>query len=176
MARSAPKETARHGVGRLPDPLGSPNRTRDFVQATENSQTNWCSFCGACAKPRRHAAALLHRNSERARRTRNTSLHQHMEDVAVAGTVKNRASIVQRKTGRPVQLGITDQTRTAVGDLIPKRGLSGSDFLFHSRLASSERRSTRKYARLVHDWMALIGLDPATHATHSLRRAKESMI
>ena len=99
-----------------------------------------------------------------------------MEDVAVAGTVKNRASIVQRKTGRPVQLGITDQTRTAVGDLIPKRGLSGSDFLFHSRLASSERLSTRKYARLVQGWMVLIGLDPATYATHSLRRAKESMI
>lgn len=42
------------------------------------------------------------------------------EDVAVAGTVKNRAAIVQKKTGRPVQFEITDQARAAVGDLIQK--------------------------------------------------------
>lgn len=33
-----------------------------------------------------------------------------VEDVAVAGTVKNRAAIVQKKTGRPVQFEITDHT------------------------------------------------------------------
>ena len=99
-----------------------------------------------------------------------------VEDVAVAGAVKNRAAIVQKKTGRPVQFEITDQTRVAVGDLIQKHGLSGSDFLFHSRLASSARLSTRQYARLVQGWVGSIGLNPATYGTHSLRRTKVSMI
>ncbi len=99
-----------------------------------------------------------------------------VEDVAVAGTVKNRAAIVQKKTGRPVQFEITDQARAAVGDLIQKHGLSGSDFLFHSRLASSERLSTRQYARLVQGWVSSIGLNPATYGTHSLRRTKVAMI
>jgi integrase len=99
-----------------------------------------------------------------------------VEDVAVAGTVKNRAAIVQKKTGRPVQFEITDQARAAVGDLIQKHGLSGSDFLFRSRLASSERLSTRQYARLVRGWVSSIGLNPATYGTHSLRRTKVAMI
>lgn len=46
-----------------------------------------------------------------------------VEDVAVAGTVKNRAAIVQKKTGRPVQFEITNQAWAAVGDLIEKHGL-----------------------------------------------------
>jgi integrase len=83
---------------------------------------------------------------------------------------------VQKKTGRPVHFEITDQARAAVGDLIQKHGLSGSDFLFHSRLASSERLLTRQYARLVQSWVSSFGLNPATYGTHSLRRTKVAMI
>ena len=36
-------------------------------------------------------------------------------DVALSGSVRDRAVIVQKKTGRPVQFEITDQTRVAVG-------------------------------------------------------------
>jgi integrase len=32
--------------------------------------------------------------------------------------------------------------------------------------------STRQYARLLSDWIASIGLDPALFGTHSLRRTK----
>ena len=32
--------------------------------------------------------------------------------------------------------------------------------------------TTRQYARLVHDWVASIGLDPAKFGTHALRRTK----
>ena len=32
-------------------------------------------------------------------------------DIALSGTVRDRAVIVQRKTGRPVQFEITEQTR-----------------------------------------------------------------
>ena len=36
-------------------------------------------------------------------------------DIALSGSVRDRAVIVQRKTGRPVQFEITEQTRAAVG-------------------------------------------------------------
>lgn len=62
-----------------------------------------------------------------------------VEDVAAAGEVKSRAAIIQKKTGRPVQFEITEQTRVAVATLIQKHGLSGADFLFPSRLAASPR-------------------------------------
>ena len=36
--------------------------------------------------------------------------------------------------------------------------------------------TTRQYARLVADWVASIGLDPAKFGTHSLRRTKAVLI
>jgi hypothetical protein len=52
-----------------------------------------------------------------------------VEDVAAGGEVKTRGIIVQKKTGRPVQFEITEQTRTAVAQadgslLSPQRRLS----------------------------------------------------
>ena len=44
----------------------------------------------------------------------------------------------------------------------------------------SQRRSphlgTGQYARIVHDWVGEIGLDPATYGTHSMRRTKPTLI
>lgn len=36
--------------------------------------------------------------------------------------------------------------------------------------------TTRQYARLVQEWVASIGLDPAKFGTHSLRRTKVVLI
>ena len=36
--------------------------------------------------------------------------------------------------------------------------------------------STRQYSRLVGDWVALVGLNPADYGTHSLRRTKVSLV
>ncbi len=36
--------------------------------------------------------------------------------------------------------------------------------------------STRLYARLVHEWVVSIGLQPHDYGTHSLRRTKASII
>ena len=99
-----------------------------------------------------------------------------VEDIAAAGEVKARASITQKKTGRPVQFELTEQTRTSVAALIQKQDLAGADFLFQSRLATSRRLSTRQYARLVQGWVKSIGLNPATYGTHSLRRTKAALI
>jgi integrase len=99
-----------------------------------------------------------------------------VEDVAAAGEVKNRGVIIQKKTGRPVQFEITPQTRAAVGELMAKRRLTSSDYLFRSRLVSSPHLSTRQYARIVQGWVRSIGLNPATYGTHSLRRTKAALI
>jgi hypothetical protein len=35
---------------------------------------------------------------------------------SAGGRVRDRATVIQKKTGRPVQFEITEQTRTAIGD------------------------------------------------------------
>jgi integrase len=39
-----------------------------------------------------------------------------IDDVCASGRVRDRATVVQKKTGRPVQFEITEQTRAAVGE------------------------------------------------------------
>ena len=99
-----------------------------------------------------------------------------VEDIWAGGEAKARGIIVQKKTGRPVQFEIMEQTRIAVGALIRRHGLSAGDFLFPSRLAESPHLSTRQHARIVQGWVASIGLNPATYGTHSLRRTKAALI
>jgi integrase len=99
-----------------------------------------------------------------------------VEDVSAGGEVKTRGIIVQKKTGRPVQFEITEQTRAAVTKLISRHYLRSGDYLFPSRLAGSPHLSTRQYARIVQDWVRSIGLNPATYGTHSLRRTKAALI
>jgi len=56
-----------------------------------------------------------------------------IDDVSAGGRVRDRATIIQKKTGRPVQFEITEQTRSAIGDWLS--GLSGirGQHLFPSR-------------------------------------------
>src|SRR6201988_1256111 len=39
-----------------------------------------------------------------------------IDDVSAGGRVRDRATVIQKKTGRPVQFEITEQTRVAVGE------------------------------------------------------------
>ena len=97
-------------------------------------------------------------------------------DVAQGDRVASRAIVMQRKTQRPVQFEITEQTRDAVGAWIVKAQLRSDHFLFPSRMTWSPHISTRQYARLVEFWVADIGLDPHAYGTHSLRRTKATLI
>jgi integrase len=97
-------------------------------------------------------------------------------DVALSGTVRDRAVIVQKKTGRPVQFEITEQTRAAIGAWIARRRLAERDFLFPSRVRARPHMSTRQYGRIVDKWISSIGLDPKRYGTHSMRRTKASQI
>ena len=99
-----------------------------------------------------------------------------VRDVVHGGQVVTRATVMQRKTGQPVRFEVTEQTREAVRTWIAERELSAADFLFPSRIHASRHLSTRQYARIVHGWVALIGLDSGEYGTHSLRRTKATLI
>lgn len=59
---------------------------------------------------------------------------------------------------------------------IDQAALGPDECRFPSRLHASEHLSTRQYARIVKNWAASVGLDPAEYGTHSLRRTKATLI
>jgi len=52
-----------------------------------------------------------------------------VEDIAPNGDTIDRATIRQRKTGRPVKFELTDQTRQAVDDYLRAAGEKSGEFL-----------------------------------------------
>lgn len=99
-----------------------------------------------------------------------------VSDLISASGVRSRVMILQRKTGRPVQFEVTEQTRKSVASWIERKGLQSGDWLFPSRKKHGHHLSTRQYARLVDRWVTLIGLDPSAYGTHSMRRTKVSLL
>jgi integrase len=99
-----------------------------------------------------------------------------VSDVASGGQVRERTTIVQKKTGRPVQFEMTEQTREAVLAWIRLGELNQGDYLFPSRVHTCPHLTTRQYARILKQWVASIGLDPSKYGTHSLRRTKAAQI
>jgi integrase len=99
-----------------------------------------------------------------------------VDDVALNGRVRSRATVIQQKTGRPVQFEITEQTREAVGRWLEKKDLHKGETLFPSRINRRRPMTTRQYARLLASWLRAIGLDPSAYGTYSLQRTKASMI
>ena len=99
-----------------------------------------------------------------------------VEDIAPHGYVIDRATVRQRKTGRPVKFEITEQTRQAVDAYLMSNGRKVGDFLFSGRGNHGGPLTTRQYARLLSEWIAGIGLDPALYGTHSIRRTKATLI
>jgi len=99
-----------------------------------------------------------------------------VHDVVQGSRVAPRAIVMQKKTHRPVQFEITEQTRDAVAAWIATAHLKPDQFLFPSRVSESPHVSTRQYSRIVGSWVAAIGLDPVAYGTHSLRRTKATLI
>ncbi|NRB00807.1 MAG: tyrosine-type recombinase/integrase [Rhodobacteraceae bacterium] len=97
-------------------------------------------------------------------------------DLVVGGLVRDRVSVTQRKTRRPVQFEVAENSRTSVLDWVTTPAMRGRAYLFPSRVHSSPHLSTRQYARLVRDWVSTIGLEPSGYGTHSLRRTKAALI
>jgi integrase len=99
-----------------------------------------------------------------------------VHDVVQGSRVAPRAIVMQKKTQRPVQFEVTEQTRDAVATWIATAHLKPDQFLFPSRVSESPHASTRQYSRIVGCWVAAIGLDPVAYGTHSLRRTKATLI
>ena len=99
-----------------------------------------------------------------------------VEDVAPNGYAVDRATVRQKKTGRPVKFELTDQTRQAVDDFLRAAGKKPGNYLFTGRRGPNRAMTTRQYARLLAGWVASIGLDPKVFGTHSLRRTKATLI
>ena len=98
-----------------------------------------------------------------------------VDDVAPNGYAIDRATVRQRKTGRPVRFELTEQTRQAVDDYLKVSRKKPGEFLFTGP-KSGRSMTPRQYGRLVSDWLIGIGLDPHLYGTHSLRRTKATLI
>jgi integrase len=99
-----------------------------------------------------------------------------IDDVCAGGRVRDRANIIQKKTGRPVQFEITEQTRAAIRAWLPEVEARNGRHLFPSRFRAQPHLSTRQYARIVHAWVESAGLDSSAYGTHSMRRTKAAQI
>lgn len=97
-------------------------------------------------------------------------------DVMSAGVIRNRATIIQRKTGRPVQFEIMTEARRSLEAWLARRGGCILDFVFPSRVNERGHLITRQYSRIVDEWVSTIGLDKREFGTHSMRRTKASII
>jgi integrase len=99
-----------------------------------------------------------------------------VEDIAAGGYTADRATVRQKKAGRPVRFESSEQTRHAVDDYLKAPGKRHGEFLFAGRRGLGLSMTTRQYARLVAEWIGSIGLDPRLFGTHSLRRTKATLI
>jgi integrase len=81
-----------------------------------------------------------------------------VEDVAPNGYTMDRATVRQKKTGRPVKFELTDQTRQAIDDYLKAARKKPGEFLFTGR--RGQCMTPRQYARLLSEWLGSIGARP----------------
>src|SRR5437016_7520735 len=93
-----------------------------------------------------------------------------VHDVVRRSHIASHAIVMLKKTQRPVQFEITEQTRDTVAAWIAAAHLKPEQFLFPSRVSASPHLSTRQYSRIVGSLLNSIGLDAAAYGTHSLQR------
>ena len=88
--------------------------------------------------------------------------------------VHDRATVIQKKTGRPVQFEITEQTRAAIQDWLPacpgERGTCSRAGFTTSRTSRPANTPDRPC------WVEAAGLDSSAYGTHSMRRTKVAQI
>jgi integrase len=99
-----------------------------------------------------------------------------ISDLTSSSRVRTRATVVQQKTGRPVQFELLETARSSIFAWLERRGGTLEDYVFPSRINYAGHLSTRQYSRLVDEWVSGIGLRPEDYGTHSLRRTKASII
>ena len=99
-----------------------------------------------------------------------------VSDLVIGDMVRDRVTVIQSKTKRPVQFDVSENTRESIWNWVCSPEMLGCACLFPSRLHDRLHVSTRQYARLVREWVSGIGLEPSSYGTHSLRRTKAAQI
>jgi len=84
-----------------------------------------------------------------------------ISDIVCDRKIRTRATVVQQKTGRPVQFELMDDARASLLKWLELRGGSLDEYVFPSRANHAAHVSTRQYARLVDEWITGIGLGPS---------------
>lgn len=97
-------------------------------------------------------------------------------DLVSGAEIRNRAIVLQQKTGRPVEFELTADVRASLQAWLERRRGTIDDYTFPSRVDHTGHLCTRQYARLVDEWVTAIGLRRAEYGTHSMHRTKASMI
>lgn len=97
-------------------------------------------------------------------------------DLVKDDRVRERDSLIQSKTKKPVWFELTENTRETITAWVRSPEMIGCLFMFPSRFLDRPHISTRQYGRLVRDWVTAIGLEPSDYGTHSLRRTKAAEI
>lgn len=99
-----------------------------------------------------------------------------IDDVYAGGHMRDRAMIIQKKTGKVVRFEIMEQTRLSIERILPELRAQGSEYLFPGKSRERPHISTRQYSRLLHEWVESIGLEHSGYGTHSMRRTKAAQI
>ncbi len=99
-----------------------------------------------------------------------------IDDIVSRGSIRSRSTVIQQKTGKPVQFEIMTEARRSLTAWLDRRGWNVDNFVFPSRVDYLGHMSTRQYARLIDEWVTTVGLDKREYGTHSMRRTKVSLI
>jgi integrase len=99
-----------------------------------------------------------------------------VKDISHGTMIQSRAIIIQKKTSKPVQFEITEETRKSLRDWIGQKRLISNDFLFPSRVVPNRPLTTRQYARIVDQWVTSVGLDVCDYGTHDEKNQTHSDI
>jgi integrase len=70
-----------------------------------------------------------------------------VEDVAAGGYTADRATVRQKKTGRPVRFELSEQTRQAIDDYLKAANKRPGEFLFTGRCGANASMTTPPVAR-----------------------------
>ncbi len=103
-------------------------------------------------------------------------LDLRVSDVGTEDVVFPQATVTQKKTDASVTFEITDTTKESVLTWIKAAKLHSADYLWTSRNSGSNRLSMRQYSRIIKQFAKIVGADPTTYATHSIRRTKVTLI
>jgi integrase len=98
-----------------------------------------------------------------------------VEDVAAGGYTADRATVRQKKTGRPVRFELSEQTRQAIDDYLNAANKRPGEFLFTGRRGANASMTTRQYARLVSKWIGSVGLDPRLYAFAATHKSNSNL-